>query len=111
MNAASAESESIESLICQAIQDRRLVAFRLDGCDRIAEPHDYGLTGGQRNLFFYQVGGASRSGRPLGWRWAALPKIQGLRLLAEGFDGPRAIPTGRHHQWDRLIASVSLPVG
>jgi hypothetical protein len=105
------DGESTEALICQAIHDRQLVAFRLDGCDRIAEPHDYGLTGGQRKLFFYQVGGTSRSGEPLGWRWGELPKIQGLRILPQGFNGPRAIPSGRHHQWERLLASVSRPVG
>lgn len=60
---------SADQLICAAIAERRLVTFTLDGFRRIAEPHDYGIIDGAPRLFFYQVGGESRSGRPIGWRW------------------------------------------
>lgn len=97
--------------IGRAIAERRLVAFTYDGLERVAEPHDYGVIDGETRLFFYQVGGASRSGRPLGWRWAVAGRIGGLRLLDERFPGPRPAPSGRHQRWDQLIASVSRPVG
>ena len=90
--------QSTDELIRTAITQRRQIRFWYDGKERIAEPHDYGVIDGQRRLFFYQVGGGSQSGRPIGWRWADLRKIADLRLLDRRFPGPRAAPTGRHHR-------------
>jgi hypothetical protein len=97
----------IEQALCEAIRDKRIISFTLDGHDRIAEPHDYGVIDDRRRLFFFQLGGSSRSGRPSGWRWAELAKIGDLRLLDARFSGPRPIPSRRHQRWDRIIASVS----
>jgi len=96
-----------DQLLRTAIAERRLVTFVLDGFRRIAEPHDYGVIDGVARLFFYQIGGASRSGRPIGWRWALLPRISELKILPDGFPGPRPAPSGRHVHWDVLIATVS----
>jgi hypothetical protein len=96
-----------DQLLRAAIAQKRLVAFLLDGCERVAEPHDYGVMNGSIRLFFYQVGGTSRSGRPIGWRWADLSKVSGLRLLERSFAGARAAPSGKHVRWERLYASVS----
>jgi hypothetical protein len=101
------ELKKVDALLRWAIAERRLVAFRLHGLARIAEPHDYGEIGGVRRLFFYQVGGESRSGAPLGWRWADVGDLAGLQLLDATFDGPRAGRTGRHVKWDTLHATVS----
>jgi len=103
----NAKAAGADALICAAIAERRLVTFTLDGFRRIAEPHDYGIIDGAPRLFFYQVGGESRSGRPIGWRWGVLSRISGLRILGDTFPGPRSVPSGRHIQWDTLIASVS----
>ena len=102
-----AQAGSTDELLCVAIAERRLVAFDLDGFRRIAEPHDYGIIDGVARLFFYQIGGESRSGRPVGWRWGLLPKISNLRVLRDGFPGTRPAPSGRHVHWDTLIATVS----
>src|SRR5262245_40946200 len=96
-----------DELLRSAIAGKRLVAFVMDGCRRIAEPHDYGILKGERRLFFYQVGGESRSRPATGWRWAIMTKVSDLELLDRTFSGPRPAPTGRHVQWDVLIASVS----
>jgi hypothetical protein len=96
-----------DQLLRAAIATKRLVSFTLDGCLRIAEPHDYGIMNGVGQLFFYQRGGESRSGRPLGWRWGKLSKISEVKILAERFGGPRPAPSGRHIHWDVLIATVS----
>jgi hypothetical protein len=98
---------SLDSVLRAAIAQRRLVSFLLDGCRRIAEPHDYGVIRGEGKLFFYQTDGESRSGRPVGWRWAVLSKMSDLKLLDERFAGPRPGRTGRHVNWDELLASVS----
>ena len=87
-----------------AIRERRLVSFTLHGLPRRAEPHDYGLIGNQRRLFFYQVAGQSRSGPPVGWRWAALTEITDLILLDVRFPGSRDTGSSRHVTWDRTPA-------
>ena len=97
----------MDSMLRQAIAERLLVSFTLDGRRRIGEPHDYGIVNGVPKLFFYQTGGESRSGRPIGWRWAVSSKISDLKLLDERFPGPRPAPSGRHVAWDVLFASVS----
>lgn len=99
----------VERVLCEAIEQLRLVTFTLDGHRRIAEPHDYGVISGKRRLLFYQIAGTSRSGRPTPWRWADLDKISDIELLGRHFAGPRPAPSGGHHKWERIIASVSRP--
>ena len=96
-----------DALIRAAIRGRRLLAFDLKGLPRRAEPHDYGVIGGEKKLFFYQVGGRSSSGAPVGWRWAFLRDLRSVRVLDEHFRGARDADGGRHMQWDTLFASVS----
>jgi hypothetical protein len=98
---------NLDKSIRAAIADLRVLSFDLDGHPRIGEPHDYGVINGAVKLFFYQVGGKSSSGRPVGWRWAELTKVSDLRVLERRFDGPRPAPSGRHIEWDQLFASVS----
>jgi hypothetical protein len=90
-----------------AIANKRRVSFTLDGFRRLAEPHDYGITNGVARLFFSRIGGGSRSGRPIGWRWVSLSKD--LRAVDPRREvcGPRPAPSGRPIDWDVLIATVS----
>lgn len=97
----------LDHLLKTAIHERRLVEFILYGLARVAEPHDYGLIDNEPRLFFYQVGGESRSRGALGWRWAVLSKISELRVLDKKFPGTRPVPTGQHVKWDVLFATVS----
>lgn len=99
----------ISAALSRAISERRLVTFTLHGLARRAEPHDLGIVKGVAKLFFYQVGGASRSGPPAGWRWAIVDEIEDLHLLEERFSGARE-SGARHVEWDRLLASVSREV-
>jgi hypothetical protein len=101
------DHDTLDQLLRRAITERRLITFMLNGCRRIAEPHDYGIRCGVPRLFCFQTGGESSSGAALGWRWAALAKISQLQLLDITFAGPRAVPTGQHIEWDELFASVS----
>jgi hypothetical protein len=101
------EHDGTDKVLREAIAERRLVTFTLDGRRRKAEPHDYGIIDGVPKLFFWQVGGESRSAPPVGWRWGVLDGIKGLAMLDDRFPGPRPTATGRHIQWDRLIATVS----
>lgn len=100
--------ENLHTLLQTAIAERRVVTFTLDGFHRVAEPHDYGLIDGERRLFFFQIGGRSRSRPPIGWRWAKpISKISQLHVLDQHFAGPRPASTGQHMRWDTLFASVS----
>jgi hypothetical protein len=98
---------SIDAILRTAIAERRIVSFTLDGHHRIAEPHDYGITGGKKKLFVYQIGGRGRSGPSRGWRWAGLEKISKLKVLDQHFAGPRPAPSGRRVRWEKIFASVS----
>jgi hypothetical protein len=100
-----------DALLRRAIGNLQLISFMLDGHLRVAEPHDYGVVDGQARLLFFQIGGESRSGRPLGWRCPAVAKLSRVKLLERHFSGPRAAPSGRHRRWSIIIASVSRPPG
>ena len=100
---------TIDQRIREAVLRKRLITFMLRGLPRLAEPHDYGIVDGVAKLFFYQVGGRSRSGSPIGWRWATVAEISDIEVLDEPFAGARETSTGRHVLWDLLIASVSRP--
>ena len=101
---------TVNALVRRAICERRLIAFTLHGFPRRAEPHDYGVINGVHRLFFYQVGGRSRSGRPFGWRWATLAEMTDVRLLDDQFAGGRDTGSSHHVEWDVLLASVSRDV-
>jgi hypothetical protein len=99
------EATDIDALIRKAIQEKRLIEFRLQGLRRLAEPHLYGEYREARQLLVYQIGGESRSGNLPAWRRADLPEISELRVLDEKFAGPR-VPSSRHTQWDVVLAQV-----
>ncbi len=102
---------TVDRVIRAAIADKRLLAFRLDGLERIAEPHDYGVRNGRPMLFVYQLEGGSRSGRLPDWRLVTVANVSHVRMLERTFGGPRIAPTGKHLVWDELWASVSRPCG
>ena len=80
----------MQSTICRAIQERRLLEFSYDGGPRVVEPHCHGVsTAGNDVLRAYQVGGVSSSGKPEGWRLFELGKMSGARQAEETFLGTR----------------------
>ena len=95
-----------DRLILTAIHEKRLLRFLYSGEARIAEPQDYGLQKGVVNLFSYQTGGRSSSGRLPDWRKFAVQKISSLELLDQRFAGSRAVPAQKHQEWDVLFARV-----
>jgi hypothetical protein len=72
--------------VCAAIQDRAVVEFRYDGGTRIVEPHCHGRNRNGTELSrAYQIGGYSRSGKPIGWRLYNVARIVGLRRTGDSF--------------------------
>ena len=53
----------VDRLIRQAIHEKLLIRFVMNGGERIAEPHDYGIRKGAPRLLVWQIAGASRSGK------------------------------------------------
>ena len=54
--------------ICDAIENKRLLAFNYNGLPREIEPHAHGISlAGKEVVRGYQTGGHSSS-EPLGWR-------------------------------------------
>ena len=98
-------SKETHQLILDAIHQKRLMSFSLDGKARIAEPHDYGIQNGKVRLLVFQIGGLSSGPLP-GWRWIEISRMSHPEMLAETFAGNRITPTGNHHKWDILFARV-----
>ena len=100
-------ASSIDQLLRTAIADRRLIQFEYEDYLRIAEPHDYGTIGGNRQLLMYQIGGKSPSGRIPDWRLVSVAAMKRLRMLSKEFAGGRSIPSGQHKKWDELFVRVA----
>lgn len=95
----------VDKVVCEAIQERRLVEFSLHGLLRIAEVHLYGTHRGRPQMLVYQVGGASKSGGLPHWRRVALEDVSGLRLLDGHFTETR-LSEPRPAGWDGVFLVV-----
>lgn len=79
----------MNTIICNAIRDMKLVKFYYDGGIRIVEPHCHGITtAGNEGLRAFQVDGYSSSGN-MGWKMFDLSKADSISILDENFDMPR----------------------
>ncbi len=75
-----------ETDICLAIRQMRKVQFDYEGVPRVVEPHLLGIMrNGTMVLCVYQVGGGSKSGKPVGWKSFIPEKIENWTLLSETF--------------------------
>src|SRR5437016_10106156 len=100
-------SREVDLLVRAAIAERRLIRFMLNGCLRIAEPHDYGIRNGVCELLVYQIAGQSNSGAIPEWRCVRVAAASRVEMLDRTFAGGRKTPSGQHLRWDRLFARVA----
>lgn len=98
---------AVHQAILSAIHEKRLLRFFYKGQIRIVEPQDYGVQSNVVNLFTYQTGGESSSGRLPDWRKFAVGSMLKVELLEKTFPGSRAVPSQNHQEWDVLFARVS----
>ena len=97
----------VNSQLVSAINEKRLVEFVYkDGQARVVEPHDCGIRGGVAKILAYQVGGASGSGTPHGWKWYDVDDMRQLTALERHFPGSRVDSNRHHFEWDVLFARV-----
>jgi hypothetical protein len=97
---------SVDHVLREAIASKRLIQFDYEDYPRIAEPHDYGVISGEKQLLVYQIGGESRSGNLPDWRLVRVAAMKRVRILSKTFPGGRSIPSGKHKKWDLLLARV-----
>ena len=72
--------------LCEAISDRKIIAFYYDGGYRTVEPYAYGASGaGKEILRGYQLGGFSDSNAPEGWKLFHISRIKNLVVMEEKF--------------------------
>ncbi len=73
------------SIICDAINERRLIRFHYRGHWRTVAPaaHGYHVTTGNGVLRGYQVGGTRNTGLVPGWGMFDVSAITGLEMLSE----------------------------
>jgi len=101
--------KKMDDVLREAIAGQRLIQFKLHGCLRIAEPHDYGIRKGEVQLLVYQIGGQSNSRTLPNWRWAKVSAMSELQVLATTFAGGRPQGQGAHASWDKLFIRVNAP--
>ena len=80
----------MNSLLCGAIQGKKMVNFYYDGGYRLAEPHCYGVSkDGNELLRAYQISGHSESKNPMHWKLFRLDKLSDLSTTEDAFPSPR----------------------
>ena len=96
-----------DSLIRQAIREKRLLRFLYTNKVRVVEPHDYGVQKGKLRLLSYQIGGESNTGALPAWRWIDVDRMSDVQVEERHFKGSRGPDSTQHHQWDVLYARVA----
>ena len=80
----------MNSLICEAIEKRRLLQFSYDDLTRIVEPHLFGRkTSGKDALSAYMVEGYTESDHEPYWRNYSVEKMEFIVMLDETFSAAR----------------------
>jgi hypothetical protein len=76
----------MNSAICVAIRERKLLELRYHGYSRIVEPYAHGSSSaGEDLLRCYQLSGGSESGERMGWKLLKTADIYMLQATASKF--------------------------
>jgi hypothetical protein len=76
----------MNSVLCDAIRDRRIVELRYHGYSRVVEPYTHGRgADGDGLLRCYQLRGGSASGERSGWKLLKLAEVFALEPSDEHF--------------------------
>ena len=99
-----------EDILKKAITKVKKIEFLYKGHKRIADPHHYGLHGGEKQLHAYQTGGASSSGGLPEWRNFSLSEIENLKILETSFTPPSEENYNPNHpHYTDIEAQVEMP--
>ena len=83
--------KKMNSLICEAIENKKVIEFTYDEHERIVEPHCYGIhkDTGSEVVCAYQIAGYSLSGEKPPWRLYIVPDMSSIVITENHFDNPR----------------------
>ena len=80
----------MEQIIKTAITERKVITFFYEGSERVVEPFCYGKsTKGNDVLRAFQIGGASSSGEPFGWKLYIVNEMSSISINESTFDNNR----------------------
>jgi len=81
----------MNSKICEAIENKKVIEFFYKGYKCIGEPHCYGIHKYTSNevLSAYQVGGYSFSGNASSWKLYIIPEMSGIVITDNQFESLR----------------------
>ena len=80
----------MNSVLCKAILEKKVIRFYYDGGYRLAEPHCYGISkDGNELLRAYQTCGYSESNNPVGWKLFRLDELSNLSTTEDSFSSSR----------------------
>ena len=95
--------------VCEAIRQRRLLAFNYKGFARVVQPYCYGESvAGHEALRAIQVRGGSSTGRMSSGKLWTVSEMEDIRVLAETFvpNDPNYNPNDRHMR--KIVCRVAL---
>ncbi len=93
--------------LLDAVTNRQVICFYYESLHREVEPHVYGVNAkGVEELWGFQTGGQSKSGRVPCWRLFEVPLMENLYLAGRTFPGPRPGFPGNRPPLDRIFAEV-----
>jgi len=97
---------SVEQIIIDAIDKKKMLSFDYHDHERIVEPHVYGIKDSKKSLQTFQTGGTSSSGGIPEWRRMFVDGISNIKMLEQSFPGKRPYPSGVHSSFDEIIKLV-----
>ena len=104
---SAAPKKTVEELLRQALQERRLVQFKYHGYARRVEPHALGrVTEDRLALLGWQASGGSASEPPPGWRTFVVADISALKLARQTF-----VPRPDYHPETTKLKPIEVEVG
>ncbi|MEG1563489.1 MAG: hypothetical protein RR365_07150 [Bacteroides sp.] len=97
----------MDQVIRQAITNKKLITFSYQGHQRVVEPHILGIKDGDVQILGYQIGGSSKSGKPLpDWRRFSMNEMLNTAMDTRSFAGAREY-RGWLDTWDQKYLIVT----
>lgn len=93
--------------ICSAISERRLLDFYYENFHRIVEPYTYGIdTAGNDVLSAYQIEGQVEKGYIPSWRLFSIEKMKNVQLLSKSFSTNQCEYRKRDKRMTRIYCEI-----
>lgn len=98
----------MNSQICKAISNKKIIQFYYEGGIRVVEPHCYGVhkNTDKEVLCGFQTEGFSRSGGLPSWRFFIVDKISNLLIKNEHFTEPRPLYNPNDKRMSTIFCNV-----